>query len=159
LSSVGIDALFIPDRFDVASLIALKLPDFNLRGIPLLGTHLWNDTQVVEKTGNYEGKILFVDGFFKSSRYGFVQEFVDIFYQTYGKEPGIFEATGYDTMNILLFLLREKKIVNREALRSALINIKGYPGVTGATSFNEKGESKKVLYYLTIQNGTIQQIN
>lgn len=159
MSHGGFDALFIPDRFDVASLIALKLPDFNLRGIPLLGTHLWNDPQVVEKTGFYEGKILFVDGFFKGSRYGFVQEFVDIFYQAFGKEPGIFEATGYDTMNILLFLIREKKIESREALRTALLNIKGYPGVTGATSFTEKGESKKVLYYLTIQNGVVKQIH
>jgi len=159
MSQVQIDAIFIPDRFEVASLIALELPDFNLRGIPLLGTHLWNDPQAVEKTGNYEGKILFVDGFFKGSRYAFVQEFVDVFYQTFGKEPGIFEATGYDTMNILLFLIREKKISSREALRKALLHIKGYPGVTGATSFTEKGESKKVLYYLTIQNGIIQQIH
>lgn len=159
MSQVNFDALFIPDRFEVASLIALELPNFNLSGIPLLGTHLWNDPQAVEKTGNYEGKILFVDGFFKGSRYAFVQEFVDIFYQTFGKEPGIFEAAGYDTMNILLFLIREKKVRNREALKRALLDIKGYPGVTGATSFTEKGESKKVLYYLTIQNGVIQQIH
>jgi ABC-type branched-subunit amino acid transport system substrate-binding protein len=102
---------------------------------------------------------VFVDGFFRYSRYPFVQEFVDLFVERFGEEPSILEAQGFDVANILFSLLDRPDVTSRETLRLALALLQDYPGVTGATSFDQQGEAEKVLFLLQVQHGHIVQIN
>jgi branched-chain amino acid transport system substrate-binding protein len=152
-------ALFIPDDVDRISLIVPQLAFYGLEGVQLLGTNGWNDNDLPRLTRQFAEGAVFTDGFFRHSSIPFVQEFVDRYFTQYAEEPTILEAQGYDIAGILLTLLNDSRVQNREDLRRALSQMRNYPGVTGATGFDFIGEAEKILFLLQVQNGTITQIN
>lgn len=156
---VDFDALFIPDYPDRVALIAPQLPFYGMEGVPLLGISGWNAPELVRNAGKSIDGAVFVDGFFRHSSFPFVRDFVDLYFATYGEEPTILEAQGFDAANILLSLLDQAWIADRGSLRDALSRFRNYPGVTGATSFNADGDAEKQLYLLQIQRGNAVQLN
>ncbi|MBW2690585.1 MAG: penicillin-binding protein activator [Deltaproteobacteria bacterium] len=130
------EALFVPDYADRISLITPQLAFYGLEGVQLLGPNGWNDTELPRLTRQFVEGAVFTDGFFAHSTYPFVQEFAERYFSQYGEEPTILEAQGYDIAGILLTLLNDSHIQNREDLRRALAQLHSYPGVTGATRTN-----------------------
>jgi branched-chain amino acid transport system substrate-binding protein len=157
--ALGFDALFIPDYADRVGLIAPQLAFYGIEDFPLLGINGWNSPELIRLAGRYVEGAVFVDGFFRYSPYPFVKDFVNLYYQKYGEEPTILEAQGFDVAGILLSLLDNPEIRTREDLRQALAQVRNYPGVTGATSFDSAGDVEKVLFLLKVENGNIVQIN
>lgn len=157
--AVDFAGLFIPDYADKVGLIAPQLPFYGIDDVQLLGINGWNSPELIRNAGRYVEGAIFVDGFFRSSHYPFVKEFVELFNEKYQEEPSILEAQGFDVANILLALLDRPDVTSRETLRLALNLLKDYPGVTGSTSFDYHGEAEKVLFLLQVQNGRIIQIN
>lgn len=153
------EALFVPDYADRISLVAPQLPFYGLENVQLLGTSGWNDAQLLQATGKSVEGAVFVDGFFRHSPYPFIQEFAEKYFATYGEEPTILAAQGYDAAGILLTLLNDPRINSRAALRWALTQMQIYPGVTGATRFDFRGEAVKTLFLLRVRDGAIVQIN
>lgn len=153
------DALFIPDSFTNARLIGPQLAFYDVTAIRLLGTNLWNIPEIPKEDAEYLQGALFVDGFFRNSPSPAVRNFVDRFFFAYGKEPAEIEALAYDTMNILLDILKDGKVRIREDLRDTLLQWRNYPGVTGRTSFTPTGDVEKELYILTIRGDEILQVN
>lgn len=156
---VCFDALLIPDYADRVALIAPQLPFYGMEQVPLLGINGWNQPELVRNAGRSVEGAIFVDGFFRHSSYPFVRDFVDLYFATYGEEPTILEAQGFDAANILFSLLDQAWIADRDSLREALSRYRDYPGVTGATSFNEVGDAEKQLYILKVHRGSVQQLN
>jgi len=153
------EALFIPDDYLKISLIAPYLAFYDIRGIVLLGTSAWNSPLLVQRAGEYLQDAIFVDGFFAGSRSLAVADFVEEYLTTFGREPGLLEALGYDSLMILdeAFLRAQPK--TRTGLRDSLAGIRGYPGLTGNTRFDRNGCARKNLFLLTIQDDRIQEIN
>jgi len=156
---IDFDALFIPDSAMKARLIAPQLAFHDVTAVQLLGTNLWNTSEILQGDTEYLQGALFVDGFFRESLSPAVRDFLDRFYFACGREPTEIEALAFDTMKILLSLLDDKGIRIREDLRDALLQLRNYPGVTGKTSFNESGEAEKELFVLTIRGDKIIQVN
>jgi len=153
------DALFIPDSSMKARMIGPQLAFYDVIAVRLLGTNLWNTPDILKEDAEYLQGALFVDGFFRDSPSPAVRNFVDRFYFAYGKEPAEIEALAYDTMNILLDILKDGKVRIREDLRDTLLQWRNYPGVTGRTSFTPTGDVEKELYILTIRGDEILQVN
>jgi len=153
------EALFIPDFADRVGMLVPQLAYYKVEDVQLLGINGWNSPELIRVAGDFVEKAVFVDGFFPYSPYPFVKDFVARYYEAYGEEPSILEAQGYDVAMILLSILERPEIRTREDFRQALMQVVNYPGVTGATSFNEDGEAEKVLFLLQVQNGNIVQIN
>lgn len=156
---VSFDALFIPDYADRIGLIAPQLAFYGIEKFPLLGINGWNSPDLVRLAGKFVRDAVFVDGFFPGSDYPFVREFVDLYLERYGEEPSILEAQAFDIANILIDLTTRPDIRSREMLRLALAQLRNYPGVTGATSFDFTGEADKILFLLQVQKGRIVQLN
>lgn len=152
-------ALFIPDYADKVGLIAPQLPYYGIEGVPLFGINGWDSPELVRTAGPYVAGAVFVDGFFAHSPYPFVRDFVTRYRDHYGEEPTILEAQGYDVAGILMQVLENAAVTSRDEVRLALQQLRNYPGVTGATSFNAEGEAEKVLFLLQVQHGNIVQIN
>ncbi|PLX79625.1 MAG: hypothetical protein C0614_07680 [Desulfuromonas sp.] len=153
------EALFLPDYADRIGLVAPQLPFYGLEDIQLLGTNGWNDPTLLKTAGKFIEGALFVDGFFRHSPYPFVQEFADTYFATYGEDPTILEAQGYDVAGILLTLLNDPRTNSRAGLRWALAQMPFFPGITGATRFDSQGEAIKTLYLLQVKDGVITQLN
>lgn len=152
-------ALFIPDFADRVGLLLPQLPYYGLQDVQLLGINGWNSPELLKLAGRQAEGAVFVDGFFKHSHFPFVREFVESYHEKYGEEPSILEAQGYDAAGILLDVLDNPRVQNREELRQGLQQLRNYPGVTGATSFTTGGEADKTLFLLQVDNGNFLQIN
>jgi len=103
-----------------------------------------------------EGAV-FVDGFFIDSPLFYVKEFVKNYRETFGEDPDILAAQAYDATEIILKALNQAG--NREELRESLLRVRNFPGVSGTTSITPSGDSEKTLFFLTIRNKKIIQID
>lgn len=149
---VDFDAIFIPDSYERAGLIASQLAFYDVVGVTLLGTNLWNSPKLVEIAGRYVNGAIFPSGFFPGSGYRGVEEFVERYQLSFQQKPGLLAAIGYDTIRMLKDILREQGeyIKTRNDLRSALVEIEGFEGVTGPTVFDSERRAQRTPFLLTI---------
>jgi ABC-type branched-subunit amino acid transport system substrate-binding protein len=108
--------------------------------------------------GRYVQGAIVPDGFFLDSPSPGVQEFVKSFEEIFGSSPGFLEAQAYDAAAILFELVNQGNVKSRHTLKTALMEVKDFPGMTGLTSFDETGDVDKQLYLLTIKGRRFVQI-
>lgn len=145
------DAVFIPDAPQKTGLIIPQMAFYNVSNVYLLGTNLWHSDELIRMARRYVQGAVIPDVFFADSQNPAVQSFVRRFEQRYGEKPGFIEALTYDTMTMLLRMLGEYRIVSRADVRDTLINMVRFQGVTGLTSFDVDGESRKALYMISVE--------
>lgn len=154
---IDFDAIFIPDSYKKIGLIASQLAFYDVKGVCLLGTNLWNSPQLPKMAGNFLQESIFVDSFFQGSSFPFVKKFIADFKLTFGEEPGTLEAHSYDITSLIIYLLNDKQVNSRKNLKDELLKVKYFPGVTGITSFSPSGEVEKTLYFLTVRGGRVME--
>jgi branched-chain amino acid transport system substrate-binding protein len=152
---IDFDAVFIPDSHQGAALIASQLAYHDVVGVTLLGTNLWNSKELVEIAGRYVRGAIFPSGFFPGSGYPGVEEFVEQYGSSFGQEPGLLAAMGYDTIRIVKEILKEssERIKTRSDLRAALAESRTFKSVTGTMSFDERRRAKRDPLLLTVSGG------
>jgi branched-chain amino acid transport system substrate-binding protein len=107
-----------------------------------------NDLINVAKEGA-EGLIYFVPNFDPDNQTA--TDFVQKYTTKYGKEPEVFGAHAYDVLKIYRQLI-ERFEDNPEIVKSEIIKIKNYNGVSGITSFDEEGNAIQPLMMKIITN-------
>lgn len=155
---VDFDAIFIPDGYSQVGLIAPQLAYYDVTGVKLLGTNLWNSQKLVEMAAPYLQDAVFVDGFFSGSGLPLTSQFVQSYEQTFGGKPGYPEAQAYDTMRLLIEGLRKPEVTSRPILRDALLGIQSLPGVAGTASVGPDGEVSKPPFLITIYRRRMEEI-
>jgi len=155
---VDFDALFIPDSYSVVSMIAPQLAFYDVIGVQLLGTNIWNSPELLKKDSEYFEGAVFTDCFFLNSTRAEVRAFIDRFYVAWGREPGNVEALAYDATNILVRLIAGGGMEIRDDLRDGISLIEDYPGITGATSFSKGRDAQKSLHILMVIDSEIVQV-
>ena len=95
--------------------------------------------------------VILPDAFFVDSDDAQVRAFVEKFEETYQEKPGFIEAVMYDSAVLLLQIVSKPDIRFRSELRSELLNLVEFQGVTGITRFDENGDAQKNLHLLTIK--------
>lgn len=146
---VDFEAIFIPDGAKGLELILPQLAFHDLGGVTTLGTNLWHNAALLKGASAHLGHSVIPEGFFAQSLEPRVQRFVSAFQGAYGRTPDYIEAVAYDSAAMLLGLLEAKRPATREEMRDELLAVNAYPGVTGATSFDETGDARKPLTLLT----------
>lgn len=155
---VDFEAVFIPDAPTKAGLIVPQLAFYDIEGVYLLGTNLWHSGKIIDMAREYVQGAILADGFFRESDSDRVRFFVDQFQQVYGEPPGIIEATAFDTARMLCGIIRRPEVTTRNAIRDRLLDIRDFPGVTGRTSFDSRGEAQKELSILRIDGGRFVEL-
>ncbi|MEE4254306.1 MAG: penicillin-binding protein activator, partial [Desulfuromusa sp.] len=148
-------ALFIPDYADRVSQIAPQLVFYGIKDVTLLGISGWNSPELIGRAGRFLKNAVFVDAFFPDSKKPEVQRFVELYRQTYRDEPSILEAQAFDVATLLLQMLDDPSLGNRDDLRRKLVELQNFKGITGTTGFDLFGEAKKELSLLKVQGGRI----
>ncbi len=156
--SVNFEALFIPDSYLRVKMIAEQLAFYDVRGINLLGTNLWNSPELLKKGAEYLEGAVFADSFFTSSYYPETNNFVDAYYSAYSREPEYVEALAYDSAGMIFKVLEKNDVQTRRDFASVLIQLDNYKGVTGVTSFDADRVSQKVAFILKVKNGKLEQV-
>jgi branched-chain amino acid transport system substrate-binding protein len=152
---IDFDAVFIPDGYQGAALISSQLAYYDVVGVTLLGTDLWNSRELVEIAGRYVNGAIFPSGFFSGSGYPGVKEFVSQYSSSFGQEPGLLAAMGYDTIRIVKQILDEtsEQIKTRSDLCAALAGARTFESVTGPLSFDAQRRAKRDPLLLTVSGG------
>jgi ABC-type branched-subunit amino acid transport system substrate-binding protein len=137
---VDFDVLFIPDSSEVVAMIAPQLKYHDIEDITLVGTNLWSSEKLIELAGPYvQGAIYPIDlGIAADSV--LYQAFIYAYSLTDDEPPGIIEAIGFDTAQIMLQALSQPETTSRKDLVNNLLAIKRFDGVTGISSFRPSGE-------------------
>jgi branched-chain amino acid transport system substrate-binding protein len=148
---VDFDAIFIPDSPRVAGLIIPQLAFYDVKDIYLLGTNLWHSDTLIKMATQYVQGAIMPDGFFSGSSAPVVQDFVQIFEETYQEKPGFIEAVAYDSAMMVFGVLNQPDLRFKSELKNALLNMAIYSGITGPTYFDEDGDAQKQLYLLRIK--------
>ena len=144
------DAIFIPDHYSSVGMIVPYVYFYDLKGVTLLGTDGWNNSRILNITGDMLIGSYFADSFTPNSDRPKVKSFVEDFMAVYARTPGSFEAYGYDTIKMIQFLMHTQGIKDRDEVMPALLSIRDYKGVTGTTTIERNGDSTKEPYILTV---------
>jgi branched-chain amino acid transport system substrate-binding protein len=152
---IDFDAVFIPDSYQGAGVISSQLAYYDVVGVTLLGTDLWNSKELVEIAGRYVNGAIFPSGFFPGSGYPGVKEFVSQYSSSFGQEPGLLAAMGYDTIRIVKQILEDNsgQIKTRSDFAAALAEARTFGSVTGIMSFDEQRRAKRNPLLLTVSGG------
>lgn len=149
----GFDAIFIPDYYSMVGMIIPYVYYYDLKNITLIGTDGWNDPgllSIVSSGGDMLIGSYFADAFTPNSDRPEVKRFVEDFKAAFGREPGILEAYGYDTIKIIQYLVKTQGIRTRNDMRLSLLSVRDWEGVTGSTTIDRTGESTKDPFILTV---------
>jgi ABC-type branched-subunit amino acid transport system substrate-binding protein len=144
-SIVDFDAIFIPDAYGKAGLIAPQLRYYDIKDVLLMGTNLWHSERLIEMAGKYVQGALVPDGFCPNSKKQQVLDFIHRYENAFQEKPGFFEAVAYDTAMMVFQTVSQPEVKSRKELKDRLLTISNYNGVTGLTSFKANGEVDKKL--------------
>jgi ABC-type branched-subunit amino acid transport system substrate-binding protein len=151
---VDFDAIFIPDAPQRVALIAPQFPFYNIFDVRLLGTRLWQSTELIDQAKDYVKGAIFPVAFFTEGQSNGLEEFVELYRNNYESEPTDMAANGYDTIRLLKAVMNDGDGVHtRRGLQRKLVRYDGFDGVTGKISFDEQGEVEKPPTLLTISDG------
>ncbi len=148
---VDFDAIFIPDSPRTAGLIIPQLAFYDVKDIYLLGTNVWHSDTLIKMAAKYVQGAIMPDGFFAESSAPAVQDFVQIFEETYQEKPGFIEAVVYDSAMMIFSVLNKPELRFKSELKNELLNMAGFSGISGPIYFDENGEAQKQLYLLRIK--------
>jgi branched-chain amino acid transport system substrate-binding protein len=155
---VDFDALFIPDSYENAALIAPHLAFHEVRGVRLLGPSGWNHPDLVKIGDKHVNGAIFTGDFYAESSYPFVIDFVRRFRERFDAEPSFLAAQGFDAASLFLVQLAHG-YRTREEVVSGLLATHAYPGVSGITSVRRDGNAVKRPYLLGVSQGRIVSID
>ena len=103
-------------------------------------------------------RTVFVDAFFAWSSQPHIESFVQRYYAAYGRAPDSYAAEGYDAAMLLRDLIQADGLLSREQLRRRILSVRNYSGMTGLTSFDRTGGTRKSPSVLTVNRGAIQLV-
>ena len=139
----------------------------DIRTVTLLGGNGWNSPkngdgvpQLVERGGKFVLCSVFVDGFYVDSSREATKRFVRLYGEAYkDSTPTLLDAVGYDSARMLRQLLdKQTASLDRASVRDGLAATRNFEGATGKTSFNDRREAEKPLFFLTIDPKGIREI-
>lgn len=148
--SLTFDAIFIPDYYNTVGLVIPYIFYYDIKGVTLIGTDGWNDQALLDITGDFILGAYFADAFTPNSSRPEIKEFVSDYNDIYGKDPGVLEAIGYDTIKMIQYLVKTQGVDDRDEMKVALYSIRDFYGVTGSTTIERNGESTKEPLILTV---------
>ncbi len=143
----GAKAVFIPGYPpDVQNIIKqVKILELD---VVLMGADGWDNDDIIKGSGDRISGSYIVGAFASDDARPVVAEFVKKYKAKHDPDPGMFEALGYDTISLLVEAM--KTGTDKESIRSGLVAITEYPGVTGKITITDQGDAVKSAAILEI---------
>jgi|GEM_PF-3482708 len=122
----------------------------------LMGGSGWNSKKLLDRAGKHIEEAVFCDGFYADADAPNVKAFTEEYQKRYDRVPSVLEAYAYDAATLLsAVLLHETHPSSRSALRSTMLELSEFYGVTGSLHFDASGELESNLVMLSYYDGQI----
>jgi len=149
------DAIFVPGYYGEVSLIARQAKQLGIKQ-PLLGGDGWVGDSLLKVAGNALDGSFFSAHFSAEDKTPAVQDFVKKYQAKYGAVPDDMAALGYDSAMILIDAIKRAGSTDGAKLRDAIAATKGFKGITGSITIDEKRNATKSAVILTIENAAMK---
>ncbi len=136
------DVIFIPGYYTEVGLIARQAKELGL-DVPLLGGDGWDSDKLTEIGGDAIVGHYFSNHYSQEDKSPAVQAFIDKYRKQYKETPDSMAVLGYDAALVAIDGVKRAKDLSPAAIRDALAQTKGLPGVTGVISLNENRDAVK----------------
>jgi len=151
----GLEALFLPDYADTATVLATELRH-KQPNLALLGANGWDDPAHLGAAASQLDGAVFVDGFFAASGRPATRAFVAEYQTAHQSTPGLLEAQAFDATTLLL------KTVNAGAQNRADViprmqSLGSVDGAAGTIHISGDG-LRRDLFLLRLEGGAIREI-
>lgn len=118
----------------------------------LVGSDAWVIDDV-QKVPEFEG------AFFSQQWYSGLQtpqsnQFISAYRQAYGRTPESTAAATYDAFGLLFAAIEHQDSATSQAIRTGLMEMDVYEGVTGTISYGQTGDPLKSIFMLHVENGS-----
>ncbi len=136
----GAEFLFTPQYYNEVPLIVRQARKLGWNK-PILGGDSWGTAELVKLCGRDCRGFFFVSHYASTGAKGATQEFIDRYKAKYGSIPDDVAALTWDAIGLIGQGIKNAGGItgdikkDREAVRTALANIKNFPGITGRISF------------------------
>lgn len=153
LISTKAEALFYGGIYDTAALIFKQADEKGFKGT-FIGADGLDAEDIVKNSGGAVNRIYYTS--VADNVYGSTQgaAFVDRYKKAFNHNPATYAVYGYDSANVIISALLDHAAKNpgkaptREEIMKAVRATKGYKGLAGEVSFNEKGDNPSAKVYL-----------
>ncbi len=146
------NAVYIAGYYNDLAEILLELERQNV-DVVKLSVGAFNSAALMEKAGSAAEGVIFPKlEFDPDAEEEPIHSFSQAYQAKYGKKPDIYAAHAYDALKILAHAI-EKEGPYPEKIQLTLLNLRDYPGVSGLTSFDEKGDVRKFIKMFVVYQG------
>lgn len=147
------DVIFLPAYYNEVPPIARQARELGITA-PFLGTDAWTSPDLARLGGTDLEGSYFCKHFSSEASPEEVRRFVAAYESMFGQPPDDVAALTYDACSLIVAALHKAGRNNREAVREALAQIRGFPGVTGTITFEPgSGDPLKSAAILQIRDG------
>lgn len=155
IKNAGPDAILTSALYNEGAVIMDQARKMGI-DVPFVGGNGFNSPKVIEIAGAAANGLVVATPWFGEKQDPKVQEFVSKFEKEYGKKPDQFAAQAYDALYIMAEALLNAGEADRDKLRDALADIKGFEGILGTFSFDADGDVVMDPVVLIIKDGQFQ---
>ncbi len=145
-------AIFIPDYYNTIGLIISQAKDLGINA-QYLGGDGWDGIQT--NFGKVAEGAIFASQFSPDDKAENVQKFMKAYKAKYNKEPIMFAALGYDTVEIVETALKSTKDLSGTSIREAMNNVSGIDLVTGKLKFDADRNPEKAVTFIQVKGGKL----
>jgi branched-chain amino acid transport system substrate-binding protein len=137
----GAELVFVPGYPGEVPLILKQAAVMGVDAV-FCGADGWDHEDIIQKSGDKIVGAFFTGAFSPADTRPHVREFVTAIKQRTGREPGSFEALGYDSVTLLAEAMKARG-TDREAVREGLLGLREVAAVTGPISITADGNAEK----------------
>lgn len=150
------DVLFVPGYYEEVGLILKQAKKMGITA-PFLGGDGWDSPKLFEIAGPEGSKGNYISSHFAPDDSDpAVQAFVRDYEKLYKVRPGAMAALGYDVIGVVADAITRAKSLKSEDINNAILATKGFKGITGAITIDEKRNSKKSAVVLATTENTFK---
>lgn len=149
------DAVFVPGYYTEVGLIAKQTKELGIQA-PLLGGDGWDSAKLYEIGGAAVNGNYFSNHYTTETKDPQVLEFVNKYKAKFHESPDSMAALGYDAARILAEAMKASTDVTSTNIRTALTQIRDFPGITGKITIDGKRNASKSLVVVKV-DGPLNQ--
>jgi branched-chain amino acid transport system substrate-binding protein len=151
------EAIYVPGYYSEVGVIARQARELGLK-VPLLGGDGWDSEKLYELGGSAIQGSYFSNHYSPDNPDPRIQKFVSDYKAANGGVPDALAALAYDAANVAVDALKRAPDTSGKAIRDALAETKGFPGIAGAITLDEKRNAVKPAVVLKVGDGKSEYV-